>query len=489
LVKTGVNVPGLGKHDIVYVATEHDSVYAFDANTLAPIWHDSFINPAAGVTTVSAADVQSKDVGPEVGITGTPVIDPASKTLYVVSKEKVTAPTGVTFEQKLHALDLATGAEKFGGPVVIQATVAGNGDGSVGGQVSFDPLKENQRTGLTLSHGVVYMAFASYGDNGPFHGWVLGYNARTLRPALVYNDTANGQDGGIWMSGGAIAADPAGLLYLATGNGTFDPQGGTGNFGDSVLKLKVIGRPAVAGSFTPANQADLQANDIDLGSSGVVLLPDRPGAHKHLLVAGGKDGTIFLLDRDNLGGFSAAADNAVQEIPKAMHGVFDTPAYYNGTLYYVGAGVTASDDLDPAPADHLQAFSIVNGRIDPTPAVGSVPYNYPGATPSVSANGATGGIVWTIDKTTLNTSDPAVLVAYDAADISHILYTSAQAGTRDQGGPFVKFSVPTVANGKVFVGGNGTLTEYGLFAPPVPTAARVTLRPRAAAFLRARHRA
>lgn len=477
LVKTNVPVPGRGTQNLVFVATEHDSVYAFNADSLAPVWHDSFINPQAGVTTVSSDDVLSTDVGPEIGITGTPVIDPSTRTLYVVTKTKTTMATGVTFDQKLHALDLATGAEKFGGPVSIRATVPGNGDGGVNGQVSFDPLKENQRPALLLSNGNVYTAFASYGDNLPFHGWVLGYNARTLKQSFVFNATPNGGGAGIWMSGGGISADASGNLFLATGNGSFDST----DFGDTVLKLHPGARSVVADTFTPSNQQFLQDHDLDLGSAGVILLPDQPGPFRHLLVTGDKSGKLYVLNRDSFGGFSATTDRAVQEIPNAFGGLFSSPAFFNGTIYAAGAGVVAGDPDGDSTVNSLSAYTLSSGALKLSPAGGTAPYGYPGATPSISANGTSNGIVWTVNGSTTGGTRTAVLRAYSASNINQELYNSTQVAPRDTGPRYVKFSVPTVANGKVYVAGNGALALYGSL---VPQASRM---PRRGVALHARH--
>ena len=471
LIKSNLLIPGKGFHNVVYAATEHDSVYAFDADTLAPLWRRAFINPALGVTAVSNDDVQSSDIGPEIGITGTPVIDPASKTLYVVTKIKITNAAGIGFDQQLHALDLATGAEKFGGPISIRATVPGNGDGSINGQVGFDPLKENQRSALTLSNGVVYVAFASYGDNMPYHGWVLGYDARTLKQTFVYNATAQGGGAGIWMSGSGLSVDQDGGLYFVTGNGTFTPPGPAGDLGDTVVKFRgpsAFQSATLADSFTPADQQILQDNDLDLGSGSILLLPDQPGAHPHLLITGDKAGRIYVLNRDGLGGYSPNDSQAVQEIPAAMKGILDAPAYFNGTVYFVGAGITNSGTAAITSPNTLRAYSLFNGRLNPTPTVGAATYGFPGATPSVSANGSLNGIVWTIDRGGQGGPGTGVLRAYLASNVGKELYNSNQAGTRDQGGGYVKFSVPTIANGKVFVGGQGTLTAYG----PIPRAAR-----------------
>lgn len=456
LYRSNQAIPGRGVHDVVYVATEHDSVYAFDAHTLKLLWHDRFVNPARGVTTVPSDDVRTFDLTPEIGITGTPVIDPSTNALYVVAKTKEVSGGTVQYVQRLHVLDLGTGREKFGGPVAIQASVAGRGVGSVGGRVSFDPLWEFQRSGLLLLNGTVYITWASQADNGPFHGWVIGYNDRTLRQVSVLNTTPNGSDGGIWMSGGAPAVDASGHIYLASGNGTFSADRRGKDYGNSVLKLNP-GNLSVADYFTPFNQSRLNVVDQDLGSGGVLLLPDQPGPHRHLLVTAGKEGRIYLIDRDSLGRFSRRADDVVQELPHALNASFDTPAYYNGVVYYVGTGSRLS-----GPQAVLTALPLVNGQLSTTPAQGRIPYGYPGSTPSISSKGAAGGIVWTLDNGGAAQQRPAILRAYPAGNVTRELYDSNQAGTRDQAGPAVKFSVPTVANGRVYVGGNQTLTVYGL---------------------------
>ena len=461
LVKTGVAIPGRGVHNVVYVATEHDSVYAFDAETLAPLWHDSFINPAAGVTTVSSKDVNTTDLYPEIGVTSTPVIDPATGAIYVVSDVKLTSATGkASFLQLIHALDLATGAEKFGGPVNIGATVRGTGAGSVRGLLSFNPLIENQRAALLLNNRTVYITWASFGDNGPYHGWVIGYDARSLRQTSALNLTPHGSRGGVWMSGGGLAADAAGSIYLASGNGTFRVNGLKGDFGNSVLKLNPgAGKLAVADYFTPWNQAKLQAKDLDLGSGGVLLVPDQAGAHPHLLVTAGKEGTIYVIDRDRMGRYSRL-DKTVATLPEALSSSFDTPAYFRGKIYYVGTGERSAPG--GSGGESLKAFTLNKGVINPIPAVGAGAFGYPGASPSVSANGTIGGVVWALDNGASSTKGPAVLRAYDAGDVSKMLYDSSKAGASGQCGAAVKFATPTVANDKVYVGGNGALTLYGL---------------------------
>jgi hypothetical protein len=472
LLVPNVNIPGKGVHNVVYVATEHDSVYAFDADSnaganSAALWHVSFLNPVAGVTSVPSEDTGTDDLVPEIGITSTPVIDPASSTIYVEAKTKEVSGGVTNYVHRLHALDLGSGAEKFGGPVVIADTaydgtdftyvsgpsVTGTGDGSVGNLLTFNALTQMNRPGLLLNNGLLYLAYASHGDNGPYHGWVLGFNAHTLAMNGVYNTTPNGGDGGIWQSGNGPAADAAGYLYLETGNGDFAPPD---EMGDSVLKLATTNGVTLADYFTPFDQDSLNSTDNDLGSAGVVLLPDSVGStnHPHLVVAGSKTGTIYLLDRDNLGQFNPAGNTQiVQVLSNAVGGMWSSPAYFNGTLYYVGSG------------DVLNAFSISSGTINTNPtSQSSDTFGFPGATPSISAKGISDAIVWAIQSDAF-ASGPAVLHAYDATDVSQELYSSDMAGSRDEPGNAVKFTVPTVANGKVYVGAQYSLSVYGLIAP------------------------
>jgi Bacterial Ig-like domain (group 2) len=443
-----VAVGNQGVHNVVYVATAHDSVYAFDADgkVSTPLWHVSFINPSTGITAVPPPLDDDAFPGGEIGIIGTPVIDPASGTLYVVS---YTLENGKAV-YRLHALDLGTGAEKLGGPAVISATVAGIGDGTDGqGHLPFDPTWHLQRQALLLLNGVIYIGFASHGDIRPYHGWLLAYDATTLKQTAAYNDSPNGAAGGIWESGCGPSVDADGNIYLATGNGTFDASTGGLDYGDSILKLD----PAslrVLDWFAPFNQATLNAVDQDLGSGGVMLLPDQPGLHPHLLVVAGKEGRIYLLDRDNLGHYGLMSDSAVQELAGQINANdLSTPAYWQGNIYY------ASED------DALKMFSLKGGLLSSSPVAKSqVTYGHAGATVSISANGSRGGIVWANNTSAFATGGPAQLYAYDAMDVSHELYDSKQAGSRDTLGTANKFAVPTVINGNVYV---GTATELDVF--------------------------
>ena len=451
-----VNIPGQGVHNVVIVATEHDSVYAFDAGrtSSAPLWHVNFTNSAAGVTTVPAADTgETGDIPNEIGITGTPVIDPSNGTIYVVAKTKEVSGSTTSYVQRLHALDLATGSDKMP-PTVIQASVPGTGLGSSGGTLTFDSLRENQRSGLMLANGIVYFGFSSHGDVEPFHGWVLGYNASTLQRVMTYVTTPNGDDGGVWMDGDGVATDSTGSLYFISGDGLMDANAGGSDYGDSFIRLSTGG--AVQDFFSPSVQSTLDANNLDLGSGGVLLLPDQSGAHPHEMVSAGKNGTIYLVDRDHMGGFNASTDQIVQSVVNIFQnnlgqegGNFSSPVYWNGSVYFAPVAGT------------VQAFKLTNGLLSTSPtSQTSATYAGRGGTMSISANGANSGILWTLQ--TGGAGVPGILHAYDATDLSKELYNSSQAGARDALDEWDKFSVPVVANGEVFVTSTSRLTVYGL---------------------------
>jgi len=451
-----VSIPGTGTHNVAYVATEHDSVYAFDADSntggnASPLWRARFINPARGITTVSSGDVGCGDLVPEIGITSTPVIDTTTGTLYVVAKTKENG----AFFQRLHALDVATGTEKFGGPVVIRARVRGTGDGSVNGMIKFDPLREGQRAALLLQNGAVHISWASHCDIGPYHAWVISYDAKTLSQTGVWNSTPDGGLGGVWQSGAGLAGDATFNTYLATGNGTFDLDVGGRDFGDSVVKLRppTLNRFRVADYFTPYNQDDLNKTDADLGSGGALLLPDQSGPHQHLLVQAGKEGTIYLIDRDQMGHFNPNNNNQiVQSLDSAIGGMWAMPAWWNNNVYFGGTG------------DYLAqfAFDPTTGLLSTT-SVSDSPtfFNYPGPTPSISANGTTNAIVWALQTDNYGNGS-AVLHAYDATNLAKELYNSTQNASRDDPGGAVKFTVPTIINGKVYVPAVQKLSVYGL---------------------------
>ena len=461
-----VNIPGQGIHNVVYVATEHDSVYAFDANGLdsAPLWHDSFIDPAAGVTTVPIADVGEDDDPDEIGINATPVIDPSTGTLYVVAATKEIVNGQATYVFRLHALDITTGAEKFGGPVVIQASVPGTGIDSSGGMITFNPLRENERTGLLLSNGVVYFAFSSHSDVDPYHGWVFGYNASNLQQVLVYCDTPNSTEGGIWMDEDGLATDSSGDIYFTTGNGGFDANTGGSDYGDSYEKISPTG--TVVDYFTPDNQATLNADDLDTSSGGVLLLPTQSGPYPDELVSAGKDGTVYVVNRDNMGHYSATTNHVIQSLTGIFPnnsggdgGNFSSPVYFNGYVYFAPVLGT------------VQAFQLTNGLLSTAPtSQSSEVYGGRGGTMAISANGSSNGILWVLQNPSMGsgggTTAPGVLHAYDATNLGNELYNSSQAGSRDTLDAWLKFSVPVVVNGQVFVTSSSQLTVYGLLPNP-----------------------
>ena len=465
LYVSGLAIPGKGTHNVVFIATQHDSVYAFDADNNSgsngvPLWRRSFINPAAGITsvpTVDAVDFPGQDcrtfVG-EIGIVGTPAIDITNGTLYVVTRTKEPSTNGFIQVQRLHALDITTGNDRSNSPVVIDAAVPGTGAGSSNGIVRFNPAREMQRPGLLLLKGVVYIAWCSYCDHDPYHGWILGYHAQTLQPAGVFNVTPTATRGGIWMGGGGLAASPDGAIYCITGNGTFDTTQNPRNFGNSFLKLTQVAGLTLVDWFTPYNQAVMDIQDEDLGSGGAMVLPDSVGSEDHprLLVGCSKLGKIYLLDRDNLGRFNPVNNSQiVQEMSLYVNQqgsphFFGMPAYFNQRLYVQGVG------------EPLRSFPFTNGLLSSVPhSQNNDILTYRGATPTISANGTNQGILWVVMY------QPS-LRAYNAENLSQKLYDSylnSQAGFPDQQSSYSKFAVPTVANGKVYVASD-TLVVFGL---------------------------
>lgn len=448
LYLAGVNIAGKGFHNVVYVVTEHDSVYAFDADNnagsnAAPLWQVSFLN--SGATTVPASDVNCDQIAPEIGITSTPVIDPTSNTLYVVAMTKESSGGAVSYVHRLHALDLTSGAEKPGSPVVVQASYPGTGDG--GSTVVLEPKNYKQRPGLLLLNGVVYTGWSSHCDEFQYHGWLIGYDATTLQQATVYNNTPNGQMASFWQGGAAPAADTSGNIYLAAGNGTFDAASGGTDLGESFTKLSSAGGLSLQDYFTPFNFSELNDEDADVGSSGVALVGDEAGssAHPHLMIGIGKEGRIYVLDRDNLGKWHAGSDSQiVGSLANAVSGSFGKPSYFNQIAYFCGSG------------DNLKAFTLANAAMGSTPASQSqVAFGSPGCVPTISANGTANAIVWVIDPA-------GILRAYAATNLGTELYDSNQNSSRDELGGAVKFSVPIVVNGKVYAGTENSLAVYGI---------------------------
>jgi hypothetical protein len=441
-------------HNVLYVVTEHDSVYAFDADSGTVLWQKSML--PSGETT---SDVRScSQVVPEIGITATPVIDRSAGshgTIYLVAMSK---DGSGTYHQRLHALDATNGAEEFGGPTVVQASYPGTGDNATAGRVVFDPGQYEERSGLLLMNGVIYTAWTSHCDNRPYTGWVISFDAATLQQKSVLNVTPNGNEGAIWMAGAGPAADSSGNIYVLDGNGTFDGTVDSNgfptqkDFGNGFLKFSTTsGQLAVADYFEMSNQMQENDTDIDLGSGGAMVLPDLKdgsGNVKHLAAGAGKDQNIYIVNRDDMGKYDSNANHVYQEIQGQLSGsVFSMPAYFNNTIYYGSVG------------DNIKAFPITNAQVATTPKSKSAhTFGYPGATPSISANQSSDGIVWVTEN-----SSPAVLHAYDATDLSREIYNSSQAsGGRDNFGNGNKFITPMIVNGKVYVGTTNGVGVFGL---------------------------
>jgi len=438
----GVSIAG-GTHNVIYVATEHDSVYAFDADcsTTSALWHKSFLG--TGITTMPCnkkgqPQCDMTILAPERGVTSTPVIDVTANKIFVHAQ---TVESGV-YRQKLHALDIRTGAEISGSPVTVTATAPTNPATTLNSQEVL------QRSGLLLLNGVVYIAMAS---NDSTNGWLIGYNETTLAQQGVFCVTPNGAEGAIWMGGAGPAVDATGDIYFSTGNGTFDANTGGSDYSMSELKVAVAGSSLnVLDYFTPSNEAHLSSRDLDLSSGGVILLPDQPGSFPHEAVQAFKTGEILLLNRDNLGKVGSA--NAIQDINFNKSGYWSTAAYWNGNVYLIGV------------SGPITQWTLNNGLLPTAPThSGSTSYSYPGATPSISANNTSDAIVWAIETAgQVQGGAAAVLHAYNANNVATELYNSNQAGTRDVPGAAVKFSVPTVANGKVYIGTQTDVDVYGL---------------------------
>jgi len=447
-------IAGGSAHNLLIVATEHGSVYAFDADNGSPIWRASMLQPGE----TPSDDHGCSQVTPEIGVTATPVIDRSAGpngTIYVAAMSK--GGPGQYF-QRLHALNLATGVETSGGPKNIQASFPGSGDNSSGGMVGFDPGQYKERPGLLLMNGVVYTAWSSHCDIRPYTGWLMGYDQNSLAQVSVLNLTPNGNEGAFWNSGAGPAADGNGNIFALEGNGTFDTTmdasgfPSQGNFGNSFLKISASNHSlAVSDFFAPFNVVAENSIDQDLGSGGALVLPDQMDANsrtRHLVAGAGKDSNIYLADRDNMGKFSPANNNnAYQVISSALGGpMFSMPAYFNGAIYYGAVG------------DSVKAFRLWNALLALAPSSQtSATFPYPGTTPSVSANGAASGIVWAAENGAV-----AVLHAYDANNLANELYNSNQATGRDQFGPGNKFITPMIAHGKVYVGTTNGVAVFGL---------------------------
>lgn len=469
----GVNIANVGVRNVVYVATNNDSVYAFDADNPAatsPLWRVNYTNPAAGIVPVSRTDVGQHcgtylDFAGNIGIAGTPVIDPVSQTMYFVARTKENG----TFVQRLHAIDIRDGRERAGSPRVIQASVVGTGDGrDAQNNIAFNARTANQRAALLLDHGTVYIAWASYCDTGPYHGWILGYDAATLQQVMVYNTTPDGGLGGIWQSGGGLSADSTGNIYALTGNGSFNGDIGGKSFSNSFIKVSPAG--ALLDWFTPFNWSFLNATDEDLGLQSALLIPNT-----NLVIGGGKDGVMYVVNRSNMGHFRPADNGQIVQSFQAssaarMNG---TPVYWNSPTY--GPAIYVWPAGDP-----LKVFRLVGG-VFATPASAQSTAlagpGMPGGMLSLSANGnAVGtGLLWaTLSRNgdALHTTTLGILRAYDASNVTRELWNSQQNAARDTLGNFSKFAPPTVVNGKVFVATlSKKLVVYGLIGPSAGNAA------------------
>jgi hypothetical protein len=456
LYLSAVAIPNLGRRNVLYVATEHGSVYAFDAdsvngNTGAFLWKASVL--PGGET--SSDDRGCGQVTPEIGVTATPVIDRtrgAHGAIYVVAMSK---DASGNYFQRLHALDLTTGAELFGGPMLVEASYPGTGDSSLNGSVVFEAKQYKERPGLLQIGSAIYTTWSSHCDARPYTSWVISYDANTLAQTSVLNLVPNGSEGGIWMAGTAPGADASGNIYFMVGNGDFDTTlnasgfPANGNCGQCYVRLASSAPITLLDYFTPSNTVSESNGDVDLGSGGPLLLPDLVDAHgttRHLALGSGKDAIIYVVDRDNMGKYNSAADNIYQQINGQIGGVFSKPSYFHNTVYYGAVG------------DHLKAFPITSAKLSTTPATeSSNSFAYPGTTPSISANGTSNGIVWAVEN-----GSPGVLHAYNAANLTSELYNSNEAANNRDHFSGNKYVTPMVANGKVYVGTPNSVVVFGL---------------------------
>jgi hypothetical protein len=451
LYLSGVTVSG-ATHNLLVVVTENDSVYGFDADGGAELWKVS----ALGAGETPSDDRGCNQVTPQIGITATPVVSRpkgSNGVIYVVAMSK---DGSGNYYQRLHALNAASGAEMYGGPVAVGATYPGNGDNSSGGDVVFDPAQYKERSGLLLESGKVYLAWASHCDIRPYTGWVMAYNATTLKQTAVMNVTPNGNEGAIWGSGGGLTADSAGNIYFLDANGIFDTalSGGgfpsSGDYGNAFVKMTTTGGLAVSDYFEMYNGVSESDSDTDLGSGGAILLPnmkDASGTTWQLAAGAGKDGNLYVVNRESLGKFNSGRNNIYQELSGALPGgIWSMPAYFNGRIYFGPVGSA------------LLGFQFTKAKLGTTAAAKTTNnFGYPGTTPSVSSNGTANGIVWATENT-----NPAVLHAYNANSLVELYNTNQAAGNRDHFGAGNKFITPMIANGKVYVGTTNGVGVFGL---------------------------
>jgi hypothetical protein len=448
-----------GTHNVVFVATQHDTVYAFDADAspCVTLWSKQLI--PAGETWVSYLDVATEDIKPDIGIVGTPVIDPYANTIYLVTKTKDKSSSctpSSSCHVRLHALDITDGSETASGPFEMTGsiTVRGTGEGGNGSTVPFYPLHENQRSGLALANGNVYVSFGSHADHRPYHGWVMSFNKSNIGsgPTAVYNTTPDGIEAGIWMSGGAPAFDGSGNLYALTGNGQYD---GNTNFGDTFLKLS--SSLSVADWMTPSDESTMASSNMDFGAGGAALLADLPSGNiRHVIIGGGKTGSgnygeVYVLNRDSMGHLEGNGAPIVQKFPIGYM-IFSTGAYWQNTFFIAGSGGPVKSFTFDQKAARFDTVNI---------GITSSKFGHPGATPSISSDGSSNGILWAMNSSKFNTPS-TVLYAFDAMNLQTKLWDSMSLPNRDQAGGAVKFTLPTVANGKVYVGTSTELDVYGL---------------------------
>src|SRR6516162_8060102 len=450
LYLSAVSIGGVA-HNLVIVASEHGSVYAYDADTGANLWN---------ITTLKSGEITSDNrgcsqVSPEIGVTSTPVIlrpKTGNPVIYAVAMSK---DSSGKYHQRLHALDVTTGAELHGGPVDISATYPGTGDNSSGGNVIFDPAQYKERAGLLLIGNTLYLAWASHCDFRPYTGWIMGYNATTLKQTTVLNLTPNGNEGAIWNSGAGMAADGNGNIILLDANGVFDTTFSSsgfpidGDYGNAFLRLTTKGGLAVADYFEMDNEVSENGNDVDLGSGGTLLVTQRDSTGKvwQLAIGAGKDSNLYVVDRTNMGKFSPSANKVYQELAGALPGgVWSMPAFFNGFVYYGPVG------------SPLLAFQFKNAKLLPSPvAKSSNSFGYPGVTPSISSNGGKNVIVWAMEN-----SNPGVLHAYNAGTLVELYNSNQAANGRDHPGAGDKFMTPMIANGKVYVATPTGVAVFGL---------------------------
>jgi hypothetical protein len=453
LYLSAIPIPGNGTHNLLIVATEHGTVYTFDADTGSPIWH---------VSTLKSGETPSDDRGcsqvtPEIGITSTPTIRLTGSTavIYTVAMSK---DTSGEYHQRLHALSAATGSELYNGPVDIAAKFPGTGDNSSGGDVVFDPAQYKERSALLLTGGVVYLAWASHCDIRPYTGWIMGYNATTLTQETVINVTPDGNEGAIWGAGGGLTADNVGNIFFLDANGIFDSTlnskgfPSSGDYGNAFIRLTTTGGLAVADYFEMDNGVTESEGDVDLGSGGAILLPamkDASGTTRNLAAGAGKDGNLYLVDRSSMGKFNSGSNKIYQELPGALPGgIWSQPAYVRNKLYFGPVG------------QPILAFQFKDAKLLTTPvAKTSNTFPYPGATPSISFNVGQDAIVWAVENT-----NPAVLYAYNEVNLQELYNSNQAADGRDHFGAGNKFITPLIANGKVYVGTTNGVGVFGLIS-------------------------